>query len=167
MYKLVRLDARGRAVRLGAQGKTEQWLGRAERLGRVERRLGRAGEAAELCGAAELLGVPLTVNLSYCLIFKKISILESLVSGIRYLESSFWWHLHLLDNTGACPFLWRAGGIFNLEYDVFLIFQDYTNTTLQECSYYVARTWAWQALSVSNSGFSNIEMSLTESLTTK
>ena len=53
MYKPVRLDARGRAVRLGAQGK-------AERLGRAERRLGGAGEAAELCGAAELLGVPLT-----------------------------------------------------------------------------------------------------------
>ena len=45
---------------LGAQGKAEQRLGGAERLGRAERRLGRAGEAAELCGAAELLGVPLT-----------------------------------------------------------------------------------------------------------
>ena len=70
MYKPVRLDARDRAVRLGAQGKAEQrlggaeWLGRAERrlggserrLGGSERRLGRAGEAAELCGAAELLG---------------------------------------------------------------------------------------------------------------
>ena len=63
MYKPVRLDARDRAVRLGAQGKAEQRLGGAERLGRSERRLGRserrlgrAGEAAELCGAAELLG---------------------------------------------------------------------------------------------------------------
>ena len=37
-------------MRLGAQGKAEQ------RLGGSERRLGRAGEAAELCGAAELLG---------------------------------------------------------------------------------------------------------------
>ena len=74
MYKPVRLDARDRAVRLGAQGKAEQRLGGAERLGGSERRLGgserrlggserrlgRAGEAAELCGAAELLGVPLT-----------------------------------------------------------------------------------------------------------
>ena len=56
MYKPVRLDVRGRAVWLGAQGKTEQWLGRVEqRLGRSERRLGGAGEAAELCGAAGLL----------------------------------------------------------------------------------------------------------------
>ena len=47
---------------LGAQGKAEQWLGGAERLGRAERRLGGAGEAAELCGAAELLGVPLTCS---------------------------------------------------------------------------------------------------------
>ena len=61
-------------MQLGAQGKAEQWLGGAERLGRVEQRLGGveqrlggaeqrlggAGEAAELCGAAELLGVPLT-----------------------------------------------------------------------------------------------------------
>ena len=54
MYKPVRLDAQGRAVQLGAQGKAEQ------RLGGAERRLGRVGEAAELCGAAELLGVPLT-----------------------------------------------------------------------------------------------------------
>ena len=61
MYKPVRLDARDRAVRLGAQGKAEQQLGGAERrLGGSEWRLGRAGEAAELCGAAELLGVPLT-----------------------------------------------------------------------------------------------------------
>ena len=37
MYKPVRLDARGRVVRLGAQGKAEQRLGRAERLGGVER----------------------------------------------------------------------------------------------------------------------------------
>ena len=36
--------------------------GLAEWLGRAERRLGRAGEAAELCGAAELLGVPLTIT---------------------------------------------------------------------------------------------------------
>ena len=50
MYKPVRLDAQGRAVWLGAQGKAER------RLGGSERRLGRAGEAAELCGAAELLG---------------------------------------------------------------------------------------------------------------
>ena len=57
MYKPVRLDARGRAMRLGAQGKAEQWLGGAER------RLGGVGEAAELCGAAELLGVPLTKSL--------------------------------------------------------------------------------------------------------
>ena len=70
MYKPVRLDARDRAVRLDAQGKAEQQLGGAERLGGAgrrlggseqrlggsERRLGRAGEAAELCGAAELLG---------------------------------------------------------------------------------------------------------------
>ena len=63
MYKPVRLDARDRVVRLGAQGKAEQQLGGAERLGGSERRLGgserrlgRAGEAAELCGAAELLG---------------------------------------------------------------------------------------------------------------
>ena len=42
---------------MGAQGKAEQRLGGAERrLGRVEGRLGRAGEAAELCGAAELFG---------------------------------------------------------------------------------------------------------------
>ena len=58
-------------MRLGVQGKAEQRLSRAERLGRAERRLGgserrlggserrlgRAGEAAELCGVAELLGV--------------------------------------------------------------------------------------------------------------
>ena len=37
-------------------------LGGVEQLGRVERRLGRAVEAAELCGAAELLGVPLTIT---------------------------------------------------------------------------------------------------------
>ena len=42
-------------MQLGAQGK-------AERLGGAERRLGRAGEVAELCGAAELLGVPLTIT---------------------------------------------------------------------------------------------------------
>ena len=40
-------------VRLGVQGKAEQQLGGAERLG-------GAGEAVELCGAAEILGVPLT-----------------------------------------------------------------------------------------------------------
>ena len=63
MYKPVRLDAQDRVVQLGAQGKAEQRLGGAERLGGSERRLGgserrlgRAGEAAELCGAAELLG---------------------------------------------------------------------------------------------------------------
>ena len=75
MYKPVRLDARDRAVWLGAQGKAEQQLGGVERLGRaeqrlgglerrlggLERRLGGVGEVAELCGAAELLGVPLTV----------------------------------------------------------------------------------------------------------
>ena len=74
MYKPVRLDARDRVVRLGAQGKAEQRLGGAERLGGSERRLGGSeqrlggserrlggsGEAAELCGAAEILGVPLT-----------------------------------------------------------------------------------------------------------
>ena len=73
MYKPVRLDARDRVVRLGVQGKAEQRLGGAERLGGSERRLGGserrlgglerlggAGEAAELCGAAEILGVPLT-----------------------------------------------------------------------------------------------------------
>ena len=44
-------------MRLGAQGKAEQRLGGAERrLGGSERRLGGAGEAAEVCGAAELLG---------------------------------------------------------------------------------------------------------------
>ena len=57
----MRLDVRGRAVRLGVQGKAEQQLGGAERLGRAGRRLGGAGEVAELCGVAELLGVPLTV----------------------------------------------------------------------------------------------------------
>ena len=56
MYKPVRLDAQGRAVQLGVQGKAEQRLGRAERLGGAEWRLGRAGEAAEL------LGVPLTIT---------------------------------------------------------------------------------------------------------
>ena len=57
-------------MRLGAQGKAEQrlggaeWLGGAEqRLDRVEWRLGGAGEAAELCGMAELLGVPLIASL--------------------------------------------------------------------------------------------------------
>ena len=74
MYKPVRLDARDRVVRLGAQGKAEQRLGGAERrlggserrlggserLGGAERRLGGAVEAVELCGAAEILGVPLT-----------------------------------------------------------------------------------------------------------
>ena len=63
VYKPVRLDAQGRAVRLDVQGRAERRLGRAEwRLGRAERRLGRAAEAAELCGAAELLGVPLTIT---------------------------------------------------------------------------------------------------------
>ena len=41
--------------------KAEWCGGLAERLGRVEW-LGRAAEAAELCGVAELLGVPLTDN---------------------------------------------------------------------------------------------------------
>lgn len=54
--------------------------------------------------------------------------LDSGKSGFRYPESGFWRHLYLLDRTGARPFLWRAGGIFNLENDVFLIFRDYTNT---------------------------------------
>ena len=40
----------------------ERRLGRAEQLGRAERRLGGVAEAAELCGAAELLGVPLTIT---------------------------------------------------------------------------------------------------------
>ena len=70
VYKPVRLDARDRVVRLGAQGKAEQWLGGAERLGGSERQLGgserRLGGSerlggAELCGAAEILGVPLTL----------------------------------------------------------------------------------------------------------
>ena len=53
MYKPVRLDAQGRAV---------QQLGGVERrLGRVEWRLGRVAEPVELCGVAELLGVPLTL----------------------------------------------------------------------------------------------------------
>ena len=43
--------------------KAKQSSGLAERrLGGVEWRLGGAGEAAELCGAAELLGVPLTIT---------------------------------------------------------------------------------------------------------
>ena len=63
MYKPVRLDARDRAVRLGAQGKAEQRLGGAEWRGGAERRLGGSEEAVELCGAAELLGVPLTVTI--------------------------------------------------------------------------------------------------------
>ena len=44
---------------------TEQcsWVRKAKRSsGLAERRLGGAGEAAELCGAAEILGVPLTVE---------------------------------------------------------------------------------------------------------
>ena len=56
MYKPVQLDAQGRAVWLGVQGKAEQQLGGAEQLCGAEQRLGGAGEAAELCGAAELLG---------------------------------------------------------------------------------------------------------------
>ena len=56
-----RPDRAGEAAELlGVQGKAEQWLGRAERLGGAEQRLGGAGEVAELCGVAELLGVPLT-----------------------------------------------------------------------------------------------------------
>ena len=49
-----------------------EWLGRAERrlggvewLGRAEWRLGGVAEAVELCGAAELLGVPLTTSLLF------------------------------------------------------------------------------------------------------
>ena len=49
-------------MRLGVQGKVEQRLGGAVWLGGAERRLGGVGEAAELCGAAELLGVPLTIT---------------------------------------------------------------------------------------------------------
>ena len=64
MYKPVRLDARDRAVQLGAQGKAEQLGGAERRLGGAERRLGGAGEVAELCGVAELLGVPLTTPFS-------------------------------------------------------------------------------------------------------
>ena len=67
MYKPVWLDAQGRAVRRlgGAEqrlGRVEQRLGGAERLGRAEQRLSGVTEAVELCGAAELLGVPLTVE---------------------------------------------------------------------------------------------------------
>ena len=69
MYKPVQLDARDRVVQLGVQGKAEQRLSGAERLGGAEQRLGGAewrlggaGEAAELCGAAELLGGPLTIT---------------------------------------------------------------------------------------------------------
>ena len=67
MYKPVQLDAQGRAVRWlgGAEqrlSRAEQRLGGAEQLGRAEQRLGGAAEAAELCGAAELLGVPLTIT---------------------------------------------------------------------------------------------------------
>ena len=47
VYKPVQLDAQGRAER---------------RLGGAEQRLGGAAEAVELCGAAELLGVPLTIT---------------------------------------------------------------------------------------------------------
>ena len=47
--------------------------------------------------------------------------------------------LAFVDNTGARPFLWRTGGIFNLENDVFLIFRDYTKATSRECGFYVAR----------------------------
>ena len=50
-----------KAERCGWVHKAKQ-LGGAERLGRAERRLGGAGEAAELCGAAEILGVPLTIT---------------------------------------------------------------------------------------------------------
>ena len=61
VYKPVRLDAQGRAER--RLGGAERRLGRAEwRLGRAERRLGGAAEAVGLCGAAELLGVPLTIT---------------------------------------------------------------------------------------------------------
>ena len=61
MYKPVWLDAQGRVV--WQLGRVEWRLGRVEwRLGRVEWRLGRVAEAVELCGAAELLGVPLTIT---------------------------------------------------------------------------------------------------------
>ena len=49
-----------KAEQCGWMRKAERRLGGAERLGRAERRLGRAAEVAELCGAAEFLGVPLT-----------------------------------------------------------------------------------------------------------
>ena len=64
----MRLDARDGAVRLGAQGKAEQRLGRAEQLGGAE-------EAAELCGVAELLGVPLTI-LSFNIVWSVKKILS-------------------------------------------------------------------------------------------
>ena len=44
----------------GLAGRSGGLAGRSGGL--AERRLGRAGEAAELCGAAELLGVPLTIR---------------------------------------------------------------------------------------------------------
>ena len=99
MYKPVQLDAQGRAVRLGAQGKA------AWRLGRAERRLGRAGEAAELCGvgeaaelcgAAELLGVPLTqcFNIISIFLFKNIStFLKNLLKAyLNYYHSIYSQH---------------------------------------------------------------------------
>ena len=58
---------------LGAQGKAEQ------QLGRVEQRLGGAGEAAELCGAAELLGVPLTITC--CLLEARMDINNASYNG--------------------------------------------------------------------------------------
>ena len=64
MYKPVWLDVQGRVEwRLG---RVEQRLGRVEWLGRAEQRLSRAAEAVELCGVAELLGVPLTVCTNQC-----------------------------------------------------------------------------------------------------
>ena len=47
----------GRAFGCARQSGAAAW-----RLGGAERRLGGAGEAAELCGAAEILGVPLTIT---------------------------------------------------------------------------------------------------------
>ena len=56
MYKPVRLDAQGRAVRLGVQGKAEQQLVGVERLGGAERRLGGSEQRLGGAGEAELLG---------------------------------------------------------------------------------------------------------------
>ena len=50
------------AEQCGWVRKTKRSSGLAERSSLAGRRLGRVGEAAELCGAAELLGVPLTIS---------------------------------------------------------------------------------------------------------